>query len=479
MKISYRWLGRHIDLEGISPEEVANDLTLSTAEVEGLERWAPHLSDVIVGHVTQREQHPNADRLSVCQVDVGADEALNIVCGAPNVDAGQKVAVARVGTVLPGDLKLKRSKIRGVESQGMICSVRELELGDDHDGIWVLPADAPIGQPVAEALGAVDWIIEIDNKSLTHRPDLWGHRGIAGELSAIYRRPLIELDTSLPEAPADGAVPVDVQDTDCRRYLAIGLGGIENGPSPDWMKWLLLAVGQRPIDLCVDVSNFVMLDLGQPNHLFDRRQISPEGIRVRAAREAERMTTLDEAERKLEPTDLLICSGDEPVALAGIMGGAGSMVQPDTSELLLEVANFDPVRVRRTSARLALRTDSSARFEKSLDPTLCERAAGHVVRTLQSIQPGVKIDTAVTDSGQWTDPSLTIELDPSRVRALLGVEIGDEDVVDILARLGFGVQPSGALLAVQVPAARRSPGTRRRGTWCGPRAGCPRCRSTM
>ena len=454
MKISYRWLGRHIDLDGISPEEVANDLTLSTAEVEGVERWAPHLSDVIVGHVTQREQHPNADRLSVCQVDVGTGDALNIVCGAPNVDAGQKVAVARVGTVLPGDLKLKRSKIRGVESQGMICSVRELELGDDHDGIWVLPDDVAIGQPVAEALDAVDWIIEIDNKSLTHRPDLWGHRGIASELSAIYRRPLIELDASLPAAPTTGALSVDVQDGDCRRYLAIGLAGIENGPSPDWMKRLLLAVGQRPIDLCVDVSNFVMLDLGQPNHLFDRRQISPEGIRVRAAREAERLTTLDESERVLGPTDLLICSGDEPVALAGIMGGSASMVQPDTCELLLEVANFDPARVRRTSARLALRTDSSARFEKSLDPTLCERAAGHLVRTLQSIQPGVRIDTAVTDAGQWTDPSRTIELKPERVRALLGIAIDNGDIADILTRLGFGVEQTGELLTVRVPAAR-------------------------
>lgn len=458
MKISFRWLGRHIDLDGLTPDEVANDLTLSTAEVEGVERWAPHLADVVVGHVLERGQHPNADRLSVCRVEVGGDEPLGIVCGAPNVDAGQRVAVARVGTVLPGGVKLKRSKIRGVESQGMICSERELELGDDHDGIWVLPSDLPIGAPVAEALDADDWIIEIDNKSLTHRPDLWGHRGIAAELAAIYRRPLKELDTSLPTAspgePEGAAVPVDVQDPGCARFLAIPLAGVANGPSPGWLKRLLLAVGQRPIDLCVDVSNFVMLDLGQPNHLFDRRQISPEGIRVRAARDGERLTTLDDVERALEPTDLLVCSGDEPVALAGVMGGAGSMVQADTSELLLEVANFDPVRVRRTSARLGLRTDASARFEKSLDPTLCERAAGHVVRTLQAIQPALRLAGPVTDAGAWTDPARTIELDPERVRALLGVAIGDDDIVDILGRLGFGVRPAGARLEVRVPSAR-------------------------
>jgi len=454
LKISYRWLGRHVDLDGITPDEVANGLTLSTAEVEGLERWAPHLADVVVGHVTSRKPHPNADRLSVCEVDVGDGDPLGIVCGAPNVAAGQRVAVARVGTVLPGDLKLKRSKIRGVESQGMICSERELELGDDHDGIWVLPDDLAIGRPVAEALDAEDWVIEIDNKSLTHRPDLWGHRGIAGELAAIHRRPLLELDTTLPPALEVPGVAVDVVDPACRRYLAIALAGVRNGTSPGWLKRLLLAVGQRPIDLCVDVSNFVMLDLGQPNHLFDRRRLSPEGIRVRAARTGERLKTLDDVDRPLEPSDLLICSGDEPVALAGVMGGHASMVLPDTSELLLEVANFDPVRVRRTSTRLALRTDSSARFEKSLDPTLCERAAGHLIRTLQSIQPDVQLAAAVTDAGEWQDPATTIELDPERVRSLLGVDVSDDDIVDILTRLGFGLRAEGGRFDVDVPSAR-------------------------
>ena len=185
MKVSTRWLARHVDLSGLSAAEIAEGLTLSTAEVEGVERFLPHLSDVVVGAVVEREKHPDADKLSVCKVDVGLPEILSIVCGAANVAAGQKVAVARIGTKLPGDLTIKKAKIRGVESQGMICSERELLLGDEHSGIWVLPPETPVGRPVAESLGLDDWTIEIDNKSLTHRPDLWGHRGMASEVAAI------------------------------------------------------------------------------------------------------------------------------------------------------------------------------------------------------------------------------------------------------------------------------------------------------
>ncbi len=201
MKISTRWLARHVDTSGLSAKEIAEGLTLSTAEVEGVERFLPHLSDVVVGAVLEREKHPDADKLSVCKVDVGGPETLGIVCGASNVAAGQRVAVARVGTKLPGDLVIKKAKIRGVESAGMICSERELGLGDEHAGIWVLPPDLPLGRPVAESLGLDDWTIEIDNKSLTHRPDLWGHRGFAREVAAIFERPLRPLE---PAPPAIG-----------------------------------------------------------------------------------------------------------------------------------------------------------------------------------------------------------------------------------------------------------------------------------
>jgi phenylalanyl-tRNA synthetase beta chain len=455
MHVSYRWLSRHVDLSGISPEQLCDDLTLSTAEVEGLEPFAPHLSQVKVGHVIERTPHPDADKLSVCQVDLGEAEPSTIVCGAPNVDAGQKVAVATPGSVLPGDFKIKKSKIRGVASHGMICSVRELDLGDEHDGIWVLPEDAVVGQTVAQALDVEDWVIEIDNKSLTHRPDLWGHRGIAGEIAAIYERPLLPIDESLPAFGDAALFPVSISAPACTRYIGLQIDGAQATPSPMWLRLLLLAVGQRPIDVLVDLSNFVMLDLGQPNHAFDRARLSDSGIEVRMARDGESMTTLDGEARALQASDLLICSGEAPVALAGIMGGEGSKVEGDTDSLLLELATFDAVTVRRTSSRLGLRTDSSARFEKSLDPNLPLQATGHFANLLRALQPDVRFPAPLTDVGDWQDPKLRIALRPQRIRQALGKALPDAEIVGILERLGFTVERiSDDRYDVAVPSAR-------------------------
>ncbi len=454
MLVSYRWLARHVDLEGISPEDLARDLTMRTAEVEGVERFAPHLDEVVVGKVLSREKHPNADKLSLCSVDVGAGEPLRIVCGAPNVAAGQLVAVARVGTRLPGDFRIQKAKIRGVESFGMICSVRELDLGDEHDGIWVLPKGLTPGTPVAEALDLVDWVLEIDNKSLTHRPDCWGHRGLAREIAAIYHRELRPLDLTLPPTGDEPPVPVRIESAACPRYVALPIDGVRQERSPDWLRHLLLAVGQRPLDLLVDISNFVMLDLGQPNHVFDRERLSSDGIVVRMARRGERMRTLDGTEHTLSEEDLLICNGDTPVALAGIMGGEASKVEAGTERLLLEVANFHPTTIRRTAVRLGLRTEASARFEKSLDPTLPMQAAAHLVRLLAEIQPSLRLPSPPTDAGDWSDPSTTIALRPERARRLLGVEIGEERMSEILTALGFGVRAEEGRLAVEVPSFR-------------------------
>jgi phenylalanyl-tRNA synthetase beta chain len=454
--VSYRWLGRHVDLDGIAAEEVAHALTIHTAEVDGVRPFAPWLHDVVVGEVVACERHPDADRLSVCRVDVGPEgdgEPLQIVCGATNVARGQKVAVGRVGTVLPGDLKLAKAKIRGVESRGMICSERELGLGEEHAGIWVLSADAEVGRPVAEAAGTRDWVIEVDNKSLTHRPDLWGHRGFAAEVAALFGRALQPLSAKLPATEPGAPYPVRVETEGCPRYIGLAIDGVRDERSPDWLRFLLLAVEQRPIDLLVDLSNFVMLDLGQPNHLFDRQKLSPEGIVVRDARPGETIVTLDEVERRLTPEDVLICSGDTPVALAGVMGGQGSKVEETTGELLLEVATFHPTRVRRTAARLGLRTDASARFEKSLDPTLPAKAAAHFVRLLRELQPEVRLPRPMGDDGRWSDPARTVALRPDRVRAVLGASIADGEIERILTALGFGVS-RGATWQVAVPSAR-------------------------
>ncbi len=454
MFLSYRWLQRHVDLTGVSAQEIAEDLTIHTAEVEGVEPFAPALSDVVVGHVVDRKPHPDADRLSVCTVDVGDDTPLNIVCGAPNVDAGQKVAVGRVGTVLPGNLKLKKAKIRGVESRGMICSERELELGDEHSGIWVLPDDAQVGVPVAQALGIDDWIIEIENKSLTHRPDLWGHRGIATEIAAIRGLELLPLDLTLPETAGGEPYPVRVESPGCPRYLGLPISGVRVERSPLWLRLLLIAAGQRPLDLLVDLSNFVMLDLGQPNHLFDAGRLSSEGILVRNARAGETMTTLDDVERTFTQNDMLIVSGDEPVAVAGVMGGEASKVAEGTTDLLLEVAAFDATTVRRTAQRLGLRTDASTRFEKTLDPTLPAKAAAHLVHTLRAIQPDVTLPRAMGDAGTWTDPACDVELRPERVRIVLGADVPDDEIERILTSLGFGVVRSASPWSVRVPSDR-------------------------
>ena len=457
MKISYRWLARHLDLAGISPQEVADELTIHTAEVEGLERFASHLGDVVIGHVVERAKHPGADKLSLCRVDVGArgeGQLVQIVCGASNVAQGQRVAVALPGVTLPGELKIKKSKIRGVESQGMICSERELALSDEHEGIWVLPGTPTPGTPVAQALGLEDWVIEIDNKSLTHRPDLWGHRGFARELAAIRGRKLHALDLSLPKTGSGAPYPVEVVSAGCSRYLGLPLRGVRNGRAPEWMRWLLLAIGQRPLDLLVDLSNFVMLDLAQPNHLFDLERLDPSGIRVRDARPGERQRTLDGVERVLTGEDMLICSGDEAVAIAGVMGGEGSKVTPATTDLLLEAACFHPATVRRTAARLGLRTDASARFEKNLDPTLPAKAAAHLVNLLRALQPGITLPRPAGDAGRWQDPACTVRLRPERARAVLGAPLADAEIERILVGLEFGVQRAGPSWSVAVPSAR-------------------------
>ncbi|MDP6838505.1 MAG: phenylalanine--tRNA ligase subunit beta, partial [Planctomycetota bacterium] len=332
----------------------------------------------------------------------------------------------------------------------------ELDLGADHEGIWELPEEAPVGSDLASALGLEDWVLEIDNKSLTHRPDLWGHRGLAREVAAIFGRPLLPLDTSIPACGAGPPPQVTIEESAaelCPRYLALALDGVRVEPSPLWLRCLLAAAGQRPLDLLVDLSNFVMLDLGQPNHLFDRAAVA-DGIEVRRAAAAEEMVTLDEGRHTLGSEDLLICSGQRPVALAGVMGGADSKVAPETRELLLEVANFHGTTVRRTAMRTGLRSESSARFEKNLDGELVPAAAGHLVRTLLSIQPEVTLPSPPMDVGVYATPDLSVELSPEMVRERLGVELDDNHISTSLASLGFDITAANGVYSVGVPSWR-------------------------
>jgi len=345
----------------------------------------------------------------------------------------------------------------------MICSETEIGLASESAGIWVLPDSLRVGATLAEALGLGDWVIDIDNKSLTHRPDLWGHRGIARELSAIYRRPLLPFDVSLPSAGSGAAIAVAIEDRACSRYLALPIDGAEALPSPLWLRALLVAVGQRSRGQLVDISNFVMLDLGQPNHVFDRSRLFPQGhaaargsdgIVVRKARRGQAFSALDGRKLELSEEDLLICAAGEGVALAGVIGGANSEVTGDTQSLLLEVATFDAATVRRTSVRHSLRTDSSARFEKSLDPELPPIAAAHFASLLQSLQPGVRFPLALTDVRTAPPRQLEIALDPERVRSALGAPLPDAQIRELLERLDFGVQAAPGGFRVRVPSIR-------------------------
>lgn len=440
MKISLRWLSRYVDLDDLTAEEVRDHLTLSTAEIEAIEVFGGGIDDVVVGRVLEAQRHADADKLTLTRVDVGGDAPLAIVCGAPNVAAGQTVAVATPGAALPGGVKIKKAKIRGVESCGMICSERELGLSDAHEGIMVLEGDARPGTRLTAALPITDRVLEIDNKSVNHRPDLWGHYGFARELSAILRRPLRELPvaTRLPERGRTLDIAIEDR-ADCPRFTGVVIEGVRVQRSPAWLRWLLAAVGQRAINLPVDLTNFVMLEISQPMHAFDLRFLDARGIGVRRARPGERITTLDDVERALEPTDLVVACGERAVGLAGIMGGAGSAVADDTSELFLESANFHPARIRRTSNRLGLRTDASARFEKSLDPAGAEQGSRRFLHLLAELCPGARVAGPLVDPAQWKFAPRAIELRRPRLDLKLGHVVPIEEVTGILERLQFGV----------------------------------------
>lgn len=449
MKLSLRWLSRHVDLSDIEPRQILADLTMSTAEIEGIHAIGEGLDGIVVGHVVSRDRHPDADKLSVCQVDVGHGRVLQIVCGAPNVAAGQKVPVILPGDTLPavgakGALAIKQARIRGVESNGMICSEAELGISEDHDGILVLDADLPAGARLVDVLPVKDHVLEIDNKSVNHRPDLWGHHGFARELAAIYGRELRPVGLPVPVPAVGTAVHVRVEDTAaCPRYCGVVIDGVEAGPSPTWLRWLLRAVGQRPINLPVDLTNFVMLDLGQPLHAFDLQHLKGRDVVVRRAREGESITTLDGMERRLADHDLLICAGDEPEALAGVMGGQGTMVGPSTRTLFLESANFHAATVRRTSMRLGLRTEASARFEKAQDPANAELAVHHFARLLAEACPSARVAGPMADPTGWRFAPQTIRLRRKRLDSRLGVHVADAQVTSILTSLQFGMTPAG------------------------------------
>jgi phenylalanyl-tRNA synthetase beta chain len=455
VKIPLRWLAEYVDLPR-SVEELAERLTLAGLEIEGIERTGPDLSQVAVGHVLSREPHPDADRLSVCRVDLGEAEPLTIVCGAPNVRAGLRVAVARPGTTLPDGTRLKKAKIRGVASEGMICSARELGLGDDHAGILELPEQARVGARLPEVIAAGDAVLDLE--ITPNRGDWASILGMAREVRAHFGGPLRLPPCDPPEVERSAAQDLRVAIDDpegCHLYCARVVRGVRIGPSPAWLVARLESVGLRSINNAVDVTNLVMLELGQPLHAFDLASLRGAEIRVRRARAGEKLAMLDGQLRELEPDDLVIADAERAIALAGVMGGAETEVRGETRDIAIESAHFDARRVRRSARRLRLRTEASYRFERGVDHAGMARAADRCARLIAELAGGSVSRGRIEARGARFAHCDEILLDPSHPTRLLGVALDRDSVAAALSRLEIASAPApDGRLRCQVPSWR-------------------------
>jgi len=465
MKISYTWLKDYIDFEDkiTSPQELADVLTALGLEVEGIEKTGGvpgNLEGIVVGYVEEREKHPNSDHLSLCKVNVGGDNPLSIVCGAPNVDAGQKVPVALVGTMIYPEkdvnkaFKIKKSKIRGAVSMGMICSERELNIGDSHEGIMVLSPELVEGTPMAEVIELdEDYILEI---GLTpNRIDGASHYGTARDLAAYLKRQARFPELNLPEGQFSALNPIPItiaHEEKCQRYTGIYIEGVRVKESPEWLQNRLVSIGLRPINNIVDITNYVMMELGQPLHAFDADELSGGEIVIKTLEAAQDFETLDGIKRKLlVDTDLMICDAERPLCIAGVMGGLNSGVTEKTQNIFLESAYFEPGTVRRTAKRLGLSTDSSFRFERGADPHMAPKAAIRAACLIIELAGGTA--SAIEDVQVKDFPPFEIDLSIERTQTLIGQAIPKAEIIAILQGLEIEVEEKedGDMLALKVP----------------------------
>ncbi len=462
MLVSLNWLKDFVDIpKAFSPEELTEKLTISTVEVEGFIQQAKLLDKVVVAKILDVKPHPDADRLRLVTVSDGRQK-YNVVCGGSNLAPEMLVALAKVGAVVKWHgqelAEIKPAKIRGVESNGMICASEELGISHlvpcaegeicDLSGLSV-----KVGESLAKALNCDDVIIEIDNKSMTHRPDLWGVYGLARELAAILNLPLKPYKVETIKAGRGKKLAVEIKDTDkCRAYEAVVIDGLTVAPSPDWLRVRLESAGLRSINNIVDVTNYVMLELGQPLHAFDYGDIAGSTIVVDSAKKGQNFITLDGQKRDLDETMLLIKDVNRGLAIAGVMGGQNSEVKNDTKTIVLEAANFLGSNIRQTSTKLGLRSESSARFEKNLSPVMTQLALAKAVMLLQQICPTAKVSSPVV-SKKYFDlkKPIIIDVDLSWLNSRLGLELSAKEVVEILQRLGFVVKIKKTILSVSVP----------------------------
>jgi len=462
MRVPYSWLREYCD-PGVGVAEIAERLVMTGTEVERIGTVGPPSPEgFVVGKVLSAEQHPNADRLRVCRVDTGDGER-TIVCGAPNVADGQTVAVAQPGARMPGGEKLRKAKLRGVASEGMILSVSELEVGGDADGILVLEDEPAPGTPLAEVLPLAEPVLELE--VTPNRSDCFGIWGVAREVHAISAAPLVAEPWSEDAEAAGGGDVNDFASVTvalpglCPRFTARVFTEVTIGPSPLWLQARLTAAGQRPINNVVDVTNYVMLLTAQPLHAFDLDKVPGGALTVRTAADGEKMTTLDDVERTLDAETVLVCDENGPTGIAGIMGGQVSEVSATTTRVLLEVASWDGANILRTSRLLGLRSEASSRFEKQLHPELCMRAQRIASRLMVELC-GAKLVPGTIDVVADVPAAPRIELRAERVAGLLGMRIEQADQRAYLERLGFGVEADGEDLRVEVPPERHYDVTR-------------------
>lgn len=439
MKVLLSWLKKYVDLEGISHDEISHSLTMAGLEVEDVYSEAEVYRGFVVGLVTSKQKHPNADKLSLCRVSDGKND-FQVICGAPNVQENQKIVFAPVGTIIPkGQFKIEKAKIRGLESFGMICSEAELELSDDKDGIMVLPYETEIGLPITTALKLNDVVFEIG--ITPNRPDALSHIGVARELAALYGRELITPKVELKETKKSITefASIEIEDVEnCPRYSSFVVTNVKISESPQWLKDSLAKIGLRPINNVVDITNYVMYETGQPLHAFDLDLLKGNKIIVKSTKVESVFTTLDSKERKLPAGTLMICDAEKPVAVAGVMGGENSEVGRNTKNILIESAYFNPSSIRRTSRELSLSTDASYRFERGIDPNGTLFAAKRTAQLISEICGGEIVKGNIDVYPKKIIPK-EIKIRFDEIKRILGYSIDRKKVIGILKSLGLSL----------------------------------------